>query len=87
MYFPSLPCNLHIISTPFYMKFYPNNIWWILRIMKSSLRNSIYPKIASFTSSSNIILRYFTYIIISLRQHYLHVTHKSHRLPIRACCV
>jgi len=27
MYFPSLPCNLHIISTPFYMKFHPSNIW------------------------------------------------------------
>lgn len=87
MYLSSLPCNLHITSMPFYMKFHPNNTWWILKIVKSSLRNSLHPKISSLSSSSNIIFRYFICIIISLRQHYLHVTHKSHRLPIRACKV
>lgn len=87
MYLSSLLCNLHIRSTPFYVKFHPINIWWILQIMIPSMRNSPHPEIASFSSSSNIILTYFTYIIISLRQHYLHVTHKLHCLPIRDCCV
>jgi len=27
MYLSSLPCNLHITSTPLYVKFRPNNIW------------------------------------------------------------
>lgn len=71
------PMLSNITSIPFYVKFYPNNIWWILQIMKSSLRNLFHSKISSFSLSSNIILRIFTHIIISFSQHDSQITPSS----------